>query len=169
MSDEQSNPGAAGNTNGRTASGQFAKGHASGPGRPRLATAAQALDVMGMEAAQELMQVVIDQAREGNLKAAEMVLSRVWPARRERPVVIAEAPRIQSYRDLAPAQAAVTAAVLEGEVGPREAAQVAKLLETDFDFERRIHLQRRFETIDAEILARHLRDQEQEQDQDQEK
>lgn len=137
---------------GRTASGQFAKGHAGGPGRPRLATAAQMLDSMGLEAAQELMQVVIDQAREGNLRAAEMVLARVWPARRERPLAIPEAPRIDSYHDLAPAQAAVTAAVLEGEVGPREATAVAKLMRADFHFAREIKIQRKFDAIDAQYL-----------------
>jgi hypothetical protein len=72
----------------------------------------------------------------------------------ERPVAIAEAPRIESYRDLAPAQAAVTAAVLEGEIGPREATAVTKILETDFTFEREIHYRRQLDALVATFAAR---------------
>jgi hypothetical protein len=44
------------------------------------------LDRLGIEAAQELLRLILDRARQGNLKAADMVLQRVWPVRRNRPV-----------------------------------------------------------------------------------
>src|SRR6476469_4886413 len=72
----------------RHADGRFAKGHPGGPGRPRnpVSTAAQDLDRLGVEVAQELMGLIVEKARQGNLKAAEMVLQRVWPLRRNRPI-----------------------------------------------------------------------------------
>src|SRR5437868_395098 len=72
----------------RQSNGRFATGNPGGPGRPRnpVSTLAGTLDRQGVDVAEELMAMTIEKARKGNLAAAEMVLKRVWPARRQRPI-----------------------------------------------------------------------------------
>ena len=71
----------------RQARGRFAEGNPGGPGRPRNVSAVAAdLDRQGVDVAEELMAMTVEQARRGNLRAAEMVLQRVWPVRRNRPI-----------------------------------------------------------------------------------
>ena len=129
----------------RTTDGRFAKGNPGGPGRPPKAAMATvaALDGLGVEAARELMGVVMEQARAGNLKSIEMVLARIWPARRGRPVQI-DAPPVRACADLISAHGAVVDAVPAGDVSAAEGAQVSAVLETprrivsDVDLERLI-------------------------------
>src|SRR4051812_21003265 len=85
--------------------GVFGKGNPGGPGRPRLRERAAALDLRAAEAGAELIDVALKEAKGGNLKAVEMLLDRIWPVRRGRPVEI-EAPPIRSTADLLPVGAA---------------------------------------------------------------
>ena len=114
---------------GREANGQFAKGHAGGPGRPRnpVNMAAQELDQLGIEVARELMGIILGRAREGNLKAAEMVLQRVWPVRRTRPIEV-EIPPEASSRGSFDEQASLVKAMLNGDVTPQDAAAATRVL-----------------------------------------
>jgi hypothetical protein len=114
----------------RGADGRFVKGNPGGPGRPRRAVneAADALDQIAVEAARELIDVAIAQARKGNMVALKLVLDRGWPVHRRRPVAI-EAPALAQSGDFLPAQAALTDAVLSGDVTPNEGAVIASLLE----------------------------------------
>ena len=57
-----------------------------------------------------------------------MILSRVWPARKGRPISL-DIPPINGSADLAAAVAAVIAAVAAGDVTPDEGQAVAALLE----------------------------------------
>src|SRR4051812_24293509 len=72
----------------REPNGHFAKGNPGGPGRPRkpVCVLARELDRAGAEVALELMRNTIEQARAGNLAAIAMVLKRIWPVRRNRPI-----------------------------------------------------------------------------------
>jgi hypothetical protein len=106
----------------RTANGRFAKGNPGGPGRPRHAV------TDAVEAAQELIEVAIKEARKGNMTALKLVLDRGWPVHHRRPIAI-DAPALVRSDDFLPAQAALTDAVLDGEVEPREGAVIASLLE----------------------------------------
>lgn len=135
----------------RTANGRFAKGNPGGPGRPPKASMATvaALDELGVEAARELMGVVMEQARAGNLKAIEMVLARIWPARRGRPVQIDARP-VRACADLMSAHGAVVDAVLAGDVSAAEGAQVSAVLET----QRRIVSDVELERLIAELEER---------------
>ncbi len=114
----------------RGTDGRFAKGNPGGPGRPRrpVNEAADALDQVGVAAAKELIEVAIAQGRKGNMMAVKLVLDRVWPTHRRRPVEIAT-PVLARASDFLPAQAALTDAVLSGEVSPHEGAVIASLLE----------------------------------------
>ena len=77
-------------TSQRESNGHYAKGNPGGPGRPRSAVSrsALALDEMGTEIGKEVFRMIADKALAGDLKAAEILLSRVWPMRRGRPLDI---------------------------------------------------------------------------------
>ena len=85
----------------RDPNGRFAVGNSGGPGRPRgaVGAAAAALDRAAVDAQAELMRVVLDQARAGNLEATRMLWSRIWPVRRGRPVAF-EVPPISTGNDV---------------------------------------------------------------------
>ena len=117
----------------RDGRGRFVKGHPGGPGRPRnqVAIAIGELDRLGIEVAHRLIGVVAEQALQGNLRAAEMVLQRVWPVRRNRPVEIVDA---ETGVDEAPytigEQTAVATAMLDGEIAPQDAQAATRVLKS---------------------------------------
>ncbi len=114
----------------RPSRGRFTSGNPGGPGRPRGAVSAAeaALDQAAVEAQQELMSVVLDKARAGDLKAIEMLWARVWPLRRGRPVAF-DAPQISEANDVQATKAAITEAVLAGEISAHEARPVLKVVD----------------------------------------
>jgi hypothetical protein len=115
----------------RTPGGRFAPGNPGGPGRPRGArhAALAALDAIGAEAAEDVLRAVVDSARGGDLRAAEVLLRRLWPERKGRPIEVA-LPPVASAADLVPALAAVVAAMGRGELTPEEAQAMCAVLET---------------------------------------
>ena len=129
----------------RTADGRFAPGNRGGPGRPRGPVSASAiqLDELGIEAALAFMPVLRELGLAGNVKCIDMVLQRVWPAHRGRPVAI-DAPEVITTADLLPAHRAITGAMLDGQVSPREGADAARMIAAHLntldadDFERRL-------------------------------
>jgi hypothetical protein len=114
----------------RYANGRFAIGHPGGPGRPRnpVNTTAQELDRIGIEAAQELLRLILDRARQGNLKAADMVLQRIWPVRRNRPVNM-EVPFGSMLPNVLPEHAALAEAMMNGEITPQDAQAATRVLQ----------------------------------------
>ena len=114
----------------RTAGGRFAPGNAGGPGRPKGSrhAALAALDAIGTEAAEEVLRAVVSAARAGDLRAASILLDRIWPARKGRAVEVA-LPEVASAADLVPSLAAVAAAMGRGEVTPEEAQAMCAVLE----------------------------------------
>ena len=113
--------------------GRFVEGNPGGPGRPRRAVneAADDLDRIAVGAARELIDVAITQARNGNMVALKLVLDRGWPVHRRRPVEVAT-PGLAHSTDFLPAQAALTDAVLCGDVSPDDGAVIASLLEEQY-------------------------------------
>jgi hypothetical protein len=117
----------------RDAKGRFVKGHPGGPGRPRnpVAVAIGELDRLGIEVAQRLIAVVAEQGLQGNLKAAEMVLQRVWPVRRNRPIEIVDArSKVDDEPFTIADHSAVAEAMLEGQIAPQEAQAAARVLKS---------------------------------------
>jgi hypothetical protein len=109
--------------------GRFAKGNPGGPGRPRsIGRSAVALDQIGAGVGEQVLQVIVDKALAGDLRAAELLLSRVWPTRRGRPLEI-DAQPLKHLPDLVPAISEVMNAVLTGEVTPREGHDVFSLVQ----------------------------------------
>ena len=115
---------------GRAPDGRFAVGGPGGPGRPKGArhAALAALDAIGTEAAEEVLRRVVEDAKAGDLRAAEILLRRLWPERRGRPVEL-HLPPIATAADLARALAAVVEALAFGSLTPEEAQAVAGVLD----------------------------------------
>jgi hypothetical protein len=120
--------------NGRAANGRFGLGNAGGPGRPKgaVSAAAAALDQAAVETHQELMRVVLDQARSGNLEATRMLWARIWPVRRGRPTAF-DVPPIGHVKDVSPAIAAVNEAMFSGEITGQEAQPILKAIGSQHD------------------------------------
>ena len=116
----------------RDANGRFVKGHPGGPGRPRnpVAVAIAELDRLGIEVAQRLIGVVAEQALQGNMKAADMVLQRVWPVRRNRPIEIDTSMASDAEPYTVREHGSVADAMIEGEITPQEALAAARVLKS---------------------------------------
>ncbi len=95
-------------TAGRAPDGRFAPGNLGGPGRPRGSRhrAQAALDAIGEAGAAEVLQAVVAAARGGDMRAASILLDRVWPARKGRAVETAELEaRVAALEECAPGTA----------------------------------------------------------------
>jgi hypothetical protein len=87
-----------------------------------------ALDKIGADAAAEVLKATVTTAKGGDLGAASLILSRVWPARKGRPVVL-DLPAMTCAADLPAVLGAVAQAVAGGELTPEEGQALAGVLE----------------------------------------
>jgi len=112
----------------RDGHGRFAPGN---PGRPRGSRheALRALDAIGAEGAAEVLRAVVEAATGGDMRAADILLRRLWPERKGRPVAV-ELPPLEGARGVAAALGAVAEAVAGGDLTPEEGQAVAAVLET---------------------------------------
>ncbi len=78
--------------------------------------------------AQEIAQTVIDQAKAGDLTAARLVLDRLAPPAKERPVFL-DLPDTGTAQGVSHAQQAILQAVAAGELLPGEGATLAGIIE----------------------------------------
>lgn len=134
-------------TTGRNqAGGRWTKGKSGNPnGRPRGSrhAALVALDAIGAEAAEAIMRAVVEAAQGGDMRAADLLLRRLWPERRGRPVTL-DLPSMTTAADLVAALGAVAGAVSAGELSPEEGQAVAAIMEAHrkaietADLERRV-------------------------------
>ena len=131
----------------RDGSGRFAQGN---PGRPTGSrhAALQALDAIGADGAAEIMEAVVKAAKDGDMRAADILLRRLWPERKGRPVPVA-LPPITDAAGLVAALAAITAAVGDGELSPEEGQAVAGILETQRRAIETVELDHRITALEA--------------------
>jgi hypothetical protein len=111
--------------------GRFKPGKSGNPaGKPKGARhkAVQALDILGRNASEEIVLAVIEQAKSGDMRAAELVLRRIWPERKGSPVELA-LPVIHNATDCMTALGIITEAAAAGTISPDEAEGFAKLVE----------------------------------------
>ncbi|MFI4998391.1 MAG: hypothetical protein ACHQK9_00800 [Reyranellales bacterium] len=108
----------------------FEKGHPGGPGRPRGSRSRinLLLDQLAADNVQEILNKVMEAARDGDRKAQDIILRRMWSVPKGRPIDIA-LPPIKQPADLVPAHAAVVAAMTAQEISPEEATDVTAVLE----------------------------------------
>lgn len=110
----------------------FKPGESGNPaGRPAGSRnrALAALDAIGAAGAEAVLRKTVEAAQGGDVRAAELLLSRVWPARKGRPVLLPGLPAIEQPADLVRALGRVAQAVAEGTITPDEAQAVASVLE----------------------------------------
>ena len=99
-------------------------------GRPKGArhAALMALDAIGEAAAGEVMAAVVEAAKGGDMRGAEILLRRLWPERKGRPLTV-DLPSITGAADLPAAVGAVVQAVATGDLTAEEGQAVAAMLE----------------------------------------
>ena len=110
----------------------FEKGNRANPhGRPAGSknAALVALDALGTDAAQDLLKTVIQEARNGDMAAARIILDRVWPARKGRLITFTMS-KVESAADVAKALSGVLEAVANGLLSIEEGQGLAAILES---------------------------------------
>lgn len=111
--------------------GRFEPGQSGNPaGKPRGTRhkALIALDAIGAAGAEDVLRKVVEDAKAGDIRAAEILLRRVWPERKGR-LVEFDLPPIAGAADAVKAVAAIVDAVATGELTPDEAQAVASVVE----------------------------------------
>ena len=85
-----------------------------------------ALDAIGAEAGTDIMAAVVTAAKGGDMRAVDILLRRLWPERKGRPVQM-DLPAIMAPSDIVAALGAVADAVAAGELSPEEGAAVGRV------------------------------------------
>lgn len=151
LADDSPPPGPIPDHTGREhALGRWQPGQSGNPsGRPRGSRdrALAALDAIGDANAADILQAVVDAAKGGDMRAAELLLSRLWPIRRGRPIAVA-LPPVATAADLPGALGAVIAAMAGGEISADEAASMAGVLEAQRKALETANLEARIESLE---------------------
>lgn len=109
----------------------FQPGRSGNPaGKPKGARhrATVMLETLFDGEAESVARSVVAKAIGGDMTAARLILERICPPRKGRPLTITLTP-IHGLADFATAQAEIIAALAEGELTPEEAGEVAKVLD----------------------------------------
>lgn len=116
--------------NGRQTGGRFAPGNALGRGRNTGSRnrASLLLDKMADGEAPAVLSAVLDAAKAGDARCAEIVLARVWPVRKGRPVSLT-LPEMIDAAGVSLAIGEVAKAVAAGELTTDEGQSIAAILD----------------------------------------
>ncbi len=123
-------------------------GNPKGPGTGSRNRASLLLDRMAEGEAEAVLQSVLTAAKAGDMGAAKVLLDRIWPARKGRPVRL-DLPEMRTPADLAAALGAVAGAVARAELSPEEGAAVAAVLETQRRAIETAQLEQRIAALEA--------------------
>lgn len=113
----------------RTETGRFASGHSGNPaGRPKGARnkATLAVEALLDENGPDLMRKLIDASLGGDVRSARFLVGRLCPANADQPITLDIEPGQE--RDLLAVHAATVRALCDGEITPKEALTVARVL-----------------------------------------
>ena len=102
--------------------------------------------------AEELTRKAIEMAKTGDPAALRLVIDRIIPPRRERPIVF-DMPKLESPADAVKATAALVEAVSVGDITPGEASELSKLVDGFTNALKAEDLQKRVGAIEAALGA----------------
>ena len=114
----------------RTARGRFSAGNKHGRGRPTGSRnqATLVLEKMLADDGADVVKAVLSAAKHGDMQAARMVLDRIVPPRKGRPLEL-QLPEIATAGDVVTALGAVIKDMASGAITPEEAATIAGVLD----------------------------------------
>jgi hypothetical protein len=133
--------------------GENTRGKPFQPGNPGRPKGSRNRTTLALEAlldgeAEELTRKAIEMAKSGDSAALRLVIDRLIPPRKERPVMFAM-PRLETAADAVKATAALVEAVSAGDITPGEAGELSKLVE-NFTKAVELHeIQQRLERLEA--------------------
>lgn len=151
MSDAEQFTDAPANNGDQTArDGRFAPGNPGGPGRKEGSRnkATLILDALADDDAKEILRKAIEKAKGGDVRAIEMILARVWPPRKSRPVNF-ELPSMANASDIMAGLQAVLDATAKGELTPDEASVIGGLIETKRKAIETVEIEQRLAKLEA--------------------
>jgi hypothetical protein len=108
----------------------------------------EALDKVGADNAQAVLAAAVEAAKKGDIRAAELILSRTWPSRKGRPLLF-ELPHLQTSADMPSALGAVAAAAAAGALTIDEANGLVGILEAQRRGIELADLERRLEALET--------------------
>jgi hypothetical protein len=130
----------------------FVKGQSGNPkGKPKGVrhTATQITYALIEGNLQEVLETVVERAINGDMTACRMILDKVLPNTKDRPVTI-DLPEINDLNGVGFAQAEILQAVAIGDITPNEGERIASIVEAR---------RRSLETIDLEARISQLETQ----------
>lgn len=130
---------------------QFQPGNNANPsGRPKGSSnrATLLLDSLADGEAEEILKKVLEAAKSGDARAQEMILARVWPARKSRKVAFT-LPPMEKVSDLVTGLQSVLDATANGDLTPDEAATIGGLIETKRRALETVELEARLSRLEA--------------------
>lgn len=119
------------NTGGIQENGRFKKGKSGNPrGKPKGARhkASMMAEMLFENEIAAICHQVIDQAKEGNMQAARIILDRLLPPKKDRPINF-KLPMISNAADALEAGKLICHAVGNGEITPLEGESLSKIVE----------------------------------------
>jgi len=111
--------------------GKFKKGQSGNPsGKPKGARNKTSLMCEKLMAgdAEDVVMAVIDQAKNGDIQAAKLILDRLVPIRKGRPVRVA-LPEVVGAKDIVEAHSAILTAASRGELSLEEATLLSGVID----------------------------------------
>jgi hypothetical protein len=130
--------------------GRFQPGQSGNPrGKPKglRSRVTQLAENLMSEDAEEVVKAVVSAAKGGDMAAARIILDRICPTRKSRPVEI-DIPPIAALADVLPAMGKVVAAMASGDLTPDEAATIAGLLDAKRKTLETIEIERRIAALE---------------------
>jgi uncharacterized protein DUF5681 len=124
----------------------FQKGQSGNPaGKPKGVRNRATLmaEKLMQDDAEQVVRAVVEKAKQGEMTAARLIIERIAPVRKGRPITL-DLPEAKTSADLAGAMASLVRAMATGEVTPDEAATIAGVFEIrrktieSVDFEERL-------------------------------
>jgi hypothetical protein len=100
-------------------------------------------------AGKAILEKMVEAAKGGDMRAADLVLQRIWPARKSRPVALT-LPAIRSASDVVAGIGAVADAVGAGDITPDEGQAVASILEAKRKAIETVDLEARLSALEQE-------------------